>query len=258
MRVVLFTSEEPLYLPRYLRPVLRSHAESIAAVVLAPPRQPRHEQVLNYLRTFGPGAFPRVGLRFARGKLLDTLSPALQRTATGRYHGVASLACDHGVPVRRAPDTADTAFLEWFREVDPDVALSVICGQRLPAAVLDVPDEAVNVHGSLLPKYRGRATAFWPLYYGDEESGVTAHLMTESFDAGPIVEQRPFPIEPDDSMHDLSLKIAATGGPLAVALLDRYPKGFETRPNLTEPDDYHTLPTPPERREFRRRGNEFL
>ncbi|WP_436909639.1 methionyl-tRNA formyltransferase [Halosimplex marinum] len=257
MRVVLFTSAEPLYLPRYLRPVVRSHADSIAAVVVAPPRKPRREQVRDYLRALGPGAFPRMGLRFARGAALDALPPGLQRVATGRYHGVASLARDHGVPVRRVPDTADGEFLDWYRRVDPDVALSIICGQRLPPAVLDVPDYAVNVHGSLLPKYRGRATAFWPLYYGDDESGVTAHLMTEEFDAGPIIEQRSFPIDPDDSMHDLSLKIAETGGPLAVDLLDRYP-AFETRPNPTGPEDYHTLPTPAERREFRRRGNAFL
>lgn len=257
VEVLLFTSAEPLYLPRYLQPILEAHAGAIDAVVVAPPRKPRRRQLRDQYRTFGPRDFLRMGARFAAGRLLDVLPPALQRRVTGRYHGVGSLARAHGLPVRRAPDVTDDEFVAWVRGRDPDLLLSVVCGQRLPPAILDVPEYAVNLHGSLLPRYRGRATAFWPLYYGDDETGVTAHLMTERFDAGPIVDQRSFPVVPDDTMHDLYLRLAETGSALAVDLLDRFP-GFETRPNPTGPEDYHTLPTPEQRRAFRRRGNEFL
>lgn len=258
MNVVLCTSEEPLYLPRYLRPVLEAHAESIEAVVLAPPTKTRRRQLTDQLRMFGPRAFLRMGARFAAGRLLASLPPAVQLRATGRYHGVAAVAADYGVPVRRVPDASDSSFVDWLRASDPDVLLSIVCGQRLPASVRSIPEHAINLHGSLLPKYRGRATAFWPLYYGDEESGVTAHLMTERFDAGPIVEQCAFPIGPGDTMHDVYLEIAATGAELATDLLDRYPDGLDARPNPTGPEDYHTLPTPEQRRAFLRRGNEFL
>lgn len=258
MNAVLCTSEEPLYLPRYLWPVLETHAESIEAVVVAPPRKPRVEQLRDQFRMFGPRAFLRMGARFAAGRLLDSLPSGVQRRATGRYHGVATVAAAHDVPVRRVPNASDPAFADWLGDNDPDVLLSIVCGQRLPERVLSVPEHAINVHGSLLPKYRGRATAFWPLYYGDEETGVTAHRMTERFDAGPIVEQRSFRIEPDDAMHDVYLQLAETGAALATDLLDRCPEGLDARPNPTEPEDYHGLPEPEQRREFLRRGNEFL
>lgn len=257
MDAVLFTAEEPLYLPRHLEPVLDTHGDTFEEVVIVPPNGPATE-LRRQFRLFGPANFLRMAARFGRGTLLDALPLGLGRRLTGRYHGVATLAASYGIPVRRVADVSAPPFVDQFEARDPDVVLSVVCGQRLPPAVLDVPDVALNLHGSLLPKYRGRAVAFWPLYYGDAETGVTAHVMTDEYDAGPIVEQRAFEIRAADSMHDVSLKLADVGSELAVDLLDRLPGDLETRPNPTGPDDYHTLPTPEERREFLRQGHRFV
>lgn len=259
MRVVLFTAEEPLYLPRYLAPVLSAHADAIEAVVLAPPERGTVTAVRRQVRMLGLRDALRFGALVGRGRLLDALPAAVSRRFTDRYHSVRAVADAHDVPVWRTRDVNAASFVARVRELDPDVLLSVVCGQKLGPDLLSVPDTALNLHGSLLPNYRGRAVAFWPLYYGDEETGVTAHLMTEEWDAGPIVERRRVPVA-DDTMHDLSLKLADAGSELAVDLLDRLADGaaLETRPNETTPDDYHTVPTPEERREFRRRGNEFL
>jgi methionyl-tRNA formyltransferase len=198
--------------------------------------------------------------RFVRRRLLSTVPPRLQPRLTGRYHGVRSVARAHGVPVRAVPDLRAPSFVRWVREVDPDVVLSVMCGQRIPGAVLSVPAYALNLHGSLLPRYRGRATAFWALHGEEDETGVTAHLMTEELDAGPIVERRAFPIASDDTVHDVMTGIVEHGGTLAGDLLDGLRAGepLETVPNPTTEADYHTLPGPAARREFRRRGGEFL
>jgi hypothetical protein len=264
VRAVLVTTEEPLYLPRYLEPVVREHADALAAVVLAPSPRPVGEQIRRQIRFLGPRAFPRMAARFAAGRLAARLAaPAsplsgVVRRVTGRYHSVATLAREFGVPVVRAPDVTDPSFLDRIRALAPDLLVSVVAGQKLGPELLAIPDDAVNLHGSLLPAYRGRATAFWPLYYGDDETGVTAHLMTDEWDAGPIVEQRRVPIDDDETVHSLYLKLADAGGRLARDLLDRYPRTFDSRPNPTTPDDYHTLPTPAERRAFRRRGGRFL
>lgn len=258
MDVVLFTAEEPLYLPRYLEPVVAAHDDAITAIVIAQPASGTAAELHRQFRLFGPLAFLRMGARFARGRLLDALPFGLGRRLTGRYHGVATLAADHHIPVRRTPDVSAPAFVESIVECDPDVVLSIVCGQKLPSRVLDVADAAINLHGSLLPRYRGRAVAFWPLYYGDDRTGVTAHLMTDAFDAGPIIEQRSFEIAAADSMHDVSLKLAGVGSSLATDLLDRLPGELETRPNPTGPADYHTLPTAEERRDFLQRGNRFV
>lgn len=263
--VTLFTAEEPLYLPRYLEPVFDAHSDVIGEVVIAAPSAGATVQVRRQLQMFGPTNFLRIGSRFARGKLLAALPTDLVRRVTGRYHAVTALAHAYDVPSHRVDTVSKPSFVERVAERGPDVILSIVCGQKLPRTLLDVPAVAVNLHGSLLPKYRGRATAFWPLYHGEEAAGVTAHLMTDEFDAGPIIEQRRFLIEADDTMHDLYLKLADAGGHLAVELLDGLRRAgtplsdpFETRANPTASADYHTLPTPAQRREFLRRGKRFL
>lgn len=227
MRVVVFTSDEPLYLPRYLEPILAAHADHVAAVVLAPPRRPVRQQIRRQYRMFGPAAFPRMSARFAYGKLLDTVAGGFARRLTGRHYSVPAVARSHGVPVRRAADVTAPRFVAWAGALDPDVILSVVCGQRLGPHLLDLPDHAINLHGSLLPRYRGRGVAFWPLFYGDDETGVTAHVMTEEWDAGPIVEQRPVPIDAEETFHSLSLKLAESGSDMAVDLLDRLAAGSD-------------------------------
>lgn len=260
VRVLLFTADEPLYLPSYVETILDAHADVTAGVVLADPRRSLRSQARRQYGMYGPRAGARMAARFLRSRLLSKLPPRLQPRLTGRYHGVRSVARAHDVPVRAVPDLRAPSLTRWVGEVDPDVVLSVMCGQRIPDEVLSTPAYALNVHGSLLPRYRGRATAFWALHGDEDETGVTAHLMTEELDAGPIVERRAFPIDPGDTVHDVTTSIVEHGGDLAVDLLDRIRAGetLETEPNPTTDEDYHTLPGSAARREFRRRGGEFL
>lgn len=260
MRVVLFTAEEPLYLPRYVDPILAVHGDVVERVVLAGPKRPVREQARRQYAMYGPHAGARMATRYVRGRLLAALPPSLQQSLTGRHHSVATASRVHDVEPLPVEDLSDPSFVETVRELDPDVLLSVVCGQRVPEPVLDVPEWAVNVHGSLLPAYRGRATAFWPLYDDRDRSGVTAHLMTSELDAGPIVERRPFPLHDGDTVDDVMERVVETGAELAVDVLGRLRAGerFETEPNPTDPADYHTLPSAAERREFRRKGGRFL
>lgn len=118
----------------------------------------------------------------------------------------------------------------------------------------------INLHGSLLPKYRGRATAFWMLFFDEDESGVTAHYMTSELDAGKIIMQRRFLIEDNDTMDDVYEKVVDTGSEMAVELLDLLAAGEElsTRPNPTEDGEYRSLPSSEERQKFLQHGNRFL
>ncbi|WP_175454479.1 methionyl-tRNA formyltransferase [Halopelagius longus] len=257
VQVVLFTSEEPLYLPQYIEPILDAHAADVDRLVIAPFDAPLSRQVREQFGMYGPRAGFRMAVRYLRGHALDALGRHLG-IQIGGYHSVAAVARAHGVPVERVADVSNPAFIERMRALDPDVILSVVAGQRLPPELIDRSNDAINLHGSLLPKYRGRATAFWPLYYGDDRTGVTAHRMTEQFDAGPVIARRAFSIEPTDTVDSVYRKLSATGASLAVDLLDSYPDLPEASPNETTADDYHSLPGPDERRRFRNRGNEFL
>ncbi|SEO74522.1 Formyl transferase [Halorientalis persicus] len=258
MRVVLFTSAEPLYLPRYLQPIFEAHADTIDQVVIAPFDTSTVEELRSQAGMYGASAGIRMALRYGRSRVLDALPGQVARRVTGRYHSVSAVARAYGVTVERIPDVSDPTFVERMEALEPDLLLSIVAGQRLPRPVLESADDAVNLHGSLLPKYRGRATAFWPLFYGDARTGVTAHRMTERFDAGPILAQQAFPLDDADTVDSVYRKLAETGASLAVELLDAYPELPAERPNETTPEDYHGLPGPEERRLFYERGNAFL
>ncbi|WP_251341770.1 methionyl-tRNA formyltransferase [Haloplanus halophilus] len=261
MRVVVVTSEEPLYMPRYLRRIVAAHAGTIDRIVCLPFPASSTRQLREYRGMYGPRAGAWMGCRYLRGRGLAALPGRLGWRLTGRPHSVRAVGRRHGVPVERVPDASAPGAVEYLRGLDPDLLLSVVAGQRLPGPVLDAAADAVNLHGSLLPRYRGRATAFWPLFYGDDRTGVTAHRMTERFDAGPILARREFAIGPTDTVDSVYRRLASTGAALATELLADYPDLPDERPNEPSADpaeSYHGLPTAAERREFLARGNAFL
>lgn len=258
MRVVVFTSEEPLYLPKYLEPIVSAHADVIDRIVIAPFDEPIAQQIRKQAEMYGINAGSRMLFRFVRAKFLDALPMRLRRQVSEQHHSVASVARVHDIPIERISNVNDNEFVARMRDLGPDLILSIVAGQRFSRNLLATANDAINLHGSLLPKYRGRATAFWPLYYGDDRTGVTAHRMTTQFDAGPIIAQRDFRINSNDSLDCIYRRLSATGGALAVELLDTYPALPQERPNETTEDDYHGLPGANERRVFYERGNRFL
>jgi undecaprenyl-phosphate 4-deoxy-4-formamido-L-arabinose transferase len=134
------------------------------------------------------------------------------------YPSVADLAEEHGIAVRHDVDLRESKELAALRALTPDLLLSFYYRQLIPPAALDVPRlGAFNMHGSLLPKYRGRAPVNWAVLHGETETGATLHVMTERADAGEIVDQEPVPIGPDDTAGDVQKRVRDA----AVAILAR-------------------------------------
>lgn len=124
---------------------------------------------------------------------------------------VKSAALDLGLPVLQPESVKDPAFAESLRALDADVFV-VVAFSILPAAVLKTSKYgAVNIHGSLLPRYRGAAPVQWAIANGDQESGVTVFLLDEKMDHGPILEQRTVAITEDDTTESLLEKMVAPG-----------------------------------------------
>lgn len=138
------------------------------------------------------------------------------------FGSVEATALAHGLPVF-TDDRVDTpAWLARLRAWQPDVLFSFYYRRLLPQAVLDVaPRGALNLHGSLLPRYRGRAPTNWALVNGERVTGVTLHYMVARADAGDIVAQRRVPIAADDTALTLYRKQIAAAEAL---LREIYPQ----------------------------------
>ena len=125
---------------------------------------------------------------------------------------------------------SDEVFLKTLKEISPDVIAVAAFGQILPKAVLDIPKfGCLNVHTSLLPKYRGAAPIQQAILDGEKMTGVTIMYMAEGIDTGDIILQRTIPIEADDTGETLTNKLAALGGELIVEALAKVQNGTSLR-----------------------------
>jgi methionyl-tRNA formyltransferase len=139
---------------------------------------------------------------------------------------VKSLALRLGLPVLQPERVRDEPFIAELRSLQPDLVIVVAYGQILPPAILDLPRHGcLNVHASLLPKYRGAAPIQWAIASGDTETGVTLMKMDVGLDTGPIVSQRHTAILPADDSATLHGRLARLGAELLVQTMPDYIAG---------------------------------
>jgi methionyl-tRNA formyltransferase len=135
---------------------------------------------------------------------------------------VKSRALAAGLAVLQPPRLRDPAWLEPIRACGADVAVVVAFGQILPTAVLVAPVRgSINVHASLLPKYRGAAPIAWAVIRGESETGVTTFQMDEGMDTGPLLLAQRTPIRPGETAGELAERLAAIGARVLIETLAR-------------------------------------
>ncbi len=138
------------------------------------------------------------------------------------FASVAAWAAARGIPVSTPEDPNVPEVVERIRALRPDLFFSFYYRRLLSPALLAIPRlGAVNLHGSLLPKYRGRAPLNWVLVRGETVTGVTLHYMDARADHGDIIAQRPVPIAIEDTALTLWRKLTAAGRAL---LAEAYPR----------------------------------
>lgn len=123
---------------------------------------------------------------------------------------VRNLCRDHGVPTLLDVDWKDPREAQRAADLRPDLIFSFYYRDLLPPEVLRLPRlGAFNMHGALLPRYRGRAPVNWAILEGETRTGATLHVMTEKADAGDIVDSESVPIGPDETAIEVQRKVVA-------------------------------------------------
>ncbi len=140
---------------------------------------------------------------------------------------VKALALEHGIPVMQPERLRGNAeMIAQLRDLAPDLIVVVAFGQILPREVLDIPRHgAINVHASLLPRYRGAAPIQWALLNGDSETGVDTMLMEEGLDTGPILLETRVPIPEDETSESLTRRLSEAGARLLLETIPRWVEG---------------------------------
>lgn len=159
-------------------------------------------------------AYHNVGVRCLKTLLAHRVRVSLVVThadAPGEtiwFASVAATAAEHAIPVITPDDPNDTEVVRKVAALRPDFIFSFYYRRMLKPALLALPSRgALNMHGSLLPKYRGRAPVNWAVLHGERVTGATLHYMAEKPDSGDIVAQNAVPILPDDTARDVFDKV---------------------------------------------------
>lgn len=140
---------------------------------------------------------------------------------------VKKCAMDHGIPVLQPEKVrGNQAFLDELRAIAPDVIVVAAYGKIIPSDILTLPRYGcLNVHASLLPKYRGAAPIQWAVINGEEESGVTIMQMNEGLDTGDMIARVEIPLASDETGGSLFDKLAAAGAELLTETLEKVEAG---------------------------------
>lgn len=156
-----------------------------------------------------------------------------QRAVRGRPNPPAPMrevAAEFGVPVLDFENINSYEGRQGLQCLNPDLLVVADYGQILsPEALATAPRGGVNLHGSLLPKYRGAAPINWAIYHGDSVTGVTTLHITPAVDAGPCLLQASTAIRSDETAVELEQRLAVLGAPLVIETIEKIERG-ETEP----------------------------
>ena len=139
---------------------------------------------------------------------------------------VKEVALSHNSPVFQPENFREEETVQQLRDLKPDVVAVVAYGRILPQKVLDIPPKGcINIHASILPKYRGSAPYQWAVLDGCKETGVTAMYLCREMDAGDIIEISKTPIGADETAGELLDRLAVLGADLLSKTMDRMAVG---------------------------------
>jgi len=139
---------------------------------------------------------------------------------------VKAVAVAHHIPVLQPTQLRDAAWLDEVAALRADIGVVAAYGRILPQALLDLPPRGlINVHASLLPRWRGAAPIHRAVLAGDAVTGITIMRVVLALDAGPMLARVETPIAPDDTSESLEVRLASMGAELLVATLDRLSAG---------------------------------
>jgi methionyl-tRNA formyltransferase len=233
VKVVFLTTDDPIYLPAFFDRVLNDRGDETEAVYLVPPLykgQTPARAAWRYYRTFGFRAVTGLAIRIARAKL--------------RRQSIEDVCKRHGVEYRTAEDVNSPEFLDGLRAIGPDIVVSVSCPQIFKKDLINVPSfGCLNIHGAVLPHYRGVLPSFWMLANGEKEAGVTIHFVVEKIDAGDVVGQKVFEILPDESLDAFIRRSKAIAAELFLDVLRKIEDGtLAPEPLVVAEGSYYSWP----------------
>jgi methionyl-tRNA formyltransferase len=244
LNVAFLTTDDPLYLPSFFERVLGARADRSCVFVVPPlyKNQSARAAAWRYVRTFGGRAAWRLALRVLHARL--------------RHQSIEHVCASHGVPCSFVPDVNDPEFLDRLRAEGTELIVSVSCPQIFKKPLIDLPPRGcLNIHGAILPAYRGVMPSFWMLAHNEPEAGVSIFFVNEDIDAGELCGQRVFDVRPEETLDEFLRRSKAVAAELLLDVLDSIDEDAVSRTPLDlSAGSYYSWPNRKAVKEFHAAG----
>jgi methionyl-tRNA formyltransferase len=224
----------------------RKHTVQVFSVPPLYEHQSSTQAARRYLASFGVTATLQPRTRVLRAKLVG--------------QSIASICRREGVAYRLLSDVNAPEFLDQLRQEKAELLISVSCPQIFRRALIELPPRGIlNIHGAILPQYRGVMHSFWMMANGERQAGVSIYFVNEKIDAGELCAQKCLFIDPKETLDKFILRSKLTSAGLLLRTIDALEGGtIERRPLDVAAGSYFSWPDATAVRRFRACGRRLL
>lgn len=256
--VIVITQQDRFFIPKNI--IKASKVCNVIEIVDNQSKNSFENKMTDMIRWFGFFQCAKMGVYTIFRIACNLIDIVSGYKAFGGTCSIKSAAKKLKVPYRIEKNLNSEEYVAHVKKERPDLIISYSAPQVIKPELLGVPRYGIiNVHGALLPQYRGLLPSFWYLYNEEKLGGATVHYMSADIDDGDICEQGSVDISDCVSMFQLMKKTKLLGGELMVKAIKNFTSGdIEVRPNKSEEGSYFTWPTVEQAKEFRKKGKRLV
>ncbi len=212
MNIYILTQEDSFYLPKFFDNFFNQKLENLKVVGVSILKgEIANKNILKYLRLLRFWGTTKVSFNFIANKGFDYFSKIMK---LNNSFSVYSAFNNRDVRIKLNHDINTDEFVAYLNDLKVDLIVSVACPKIIKNNLIkNFENKIINIHGSLLPNYRGMLPSFWVLLNGETETGVTVHYINDKIDDGDIIDQLRIPCNKINSMHELLLVSKIKYGP---------------------------------------------
>ena len=257
LKVIVLTQQDGFFIPMNI--IKASKVCEIVEVVDNRAKSSLDNKISDMVKWFGFFQCAKMGFKTFWRKLQNAIDNASGLTMYGGTCSIKSAAKKIGAEYKVVENVNCEEYIAHVEKINPDLIISYSAPQVIKPKLLAVPKHGVlNVHGALLPDYRGCLPSFWYLYNDEKLGGATVHYMSAAIDDGDICVQKSVDISDCKNMFQLMGKTKLVGGEAMVEAIERVANGtLESRKNDTENGSYFSWPTVEQAKDFRKKGKKL-
>ncbi len=258
LNIIVLTQEEHFFIPKNI--FKASKVANVKCIVNNVTKSSLSNRTVDFLKWFGLLQFTKMGVLVVLRRLMSKIDRLTNYRTFDGQNSIKDMAGYLGVDYKEVLDVNSEEFADYVISNNIDLVVSYSAPQIIHEKLLSIPKHGIiNVHGSLLPDYRGALPSFWYLHKNEKYGGATVHYMSKKIDDGDIILQEKTDISHCNSMFELMGVTKEIGGELIVKAIGQIQNGcVNSQKNDTENGSYYSFPKLEEAKEFRKNGNRLV